>query len=162
MNTRRIRRTARPLALAALALLALAGPALGAVKTGTPNGEVLVGTNGADTLTGEGGDDTLKGLAGDDTYLFAAGWGDDTLREKAAYRVGGEKRPGGVDTLSFRGVAGGVTAYLVPEWRGVNAAFSAAFGTGGESVDLGASRVENAVGSPRDNDELFGGAGPNR
>jgi hypothetical protein len=161
MNASQLRTTARPLALAVLALLVVAGPAPGAVRTGTAGNDTLVGTNRNDQITGDAGDDTLKGLAGDDVYHFADGWGADTLEEKRAYRVGGEKQPGGVDTLSFRGVTAGVAAHLVPEWRGVNPAFSAALGLGGGRVDLGGSRLENVVGSPG-GDEIFGGVGPNR
>ena len=162
MNATPLRQAARALALAALALLALAGPALGAVRLGTPAGEALTGTNGKDAITGAGGNDVLKGLAGDDIYLFANGWGTDTLVEKIAYRVNGRDVPGGADTLSFRGVTGpGVQVFLIPQWRAVDSTYNRAKGPSGEAVDLGSSFVENVVGSP-DGDFLVGGGEANR
>jgi Ca2+-binding RTX toxin-like protein len=89
--------------LALPAALLLVPSSLGASRFGTDGTETLIGTNKADRITGAGGDDTLKGLAGNDTYYFADTWGSDTLEDLATYKVGGKTRPGGIDTLSFRG-----------------------------------------------------------
>ncbi|MEC3860643.1 tandem-95 repeat protein [Mesobacterium sp. TK19101] len=57
---------------------------------GSYNAESISGAGGNDTLTGRGGDDTLTGGTGNDllrgqsqndTYLFAPGFGDDTIFE---------------------------------------------------------------------------------
>ena len=57
---------------------------------GTAYDDTISGMGGNDTLYGNGGDDTLIGGAGDDylyggtgsdTYVFASGWGSDTISE---------------------------------------------------------------------------------
>ncbi len=142
----------RSLALAAAALLLTAAPTLGAIKIGTDQGETLTGTNGNDQLTGKGGDDVLKGLAGNDTYYFKGDFGNDTLAEKASYKVRGRKLPGGKDTLSFAGVSNSfLEVYLMPERATSTPFLNSAHGYpngGGPSsnVDLGTSVVENIVG----------------
>jgi hypothetical protein len=152
----------RPTLLAAALLAVLSLPGGAAVKLGTPASETVTGTKAKDAITGDAGDDLLQGLAGDDTYHFADGWGSDTLAEKARYRENGERVPGGADTLSFSGVtAGGVTVYLIPQWRGVDPGYSRVIGSAGDRVELNGSLVENAVGTPR-TDLLLGGAGANR
>ncbi len=158
-RTRRVRSAVAVVAIARALVLAGA-PALAALRMGTDNPEVLVGTHGKDQLTGLGGGDLLKGLAGNDTYYFADGWGNDTIEEKARYKVAGKQVPGGTDTLSFKGVSGGgVEVLLVPQW---GPGFNTASGPGGEAVALGASVVENVVGSQSPaNDAIGGGVGKN-
>lgn len=157
------RRPGRPLALATLLAALLALPAAAKNVVGTDSPETLTGTHGADRLLGLGGDDRLQGLAGNDVYLFGNGWGSDTLVEKPTYRVKGKKVPGGSDTLDFRGyTAGGVQVLLIPQWRGISPIFSSAGDfTLVDTVALGASRVENVIGTGAA-DTLAGAAGPNR
>ena len=90
---------------------------------GTDGAETLTGTSGNDAFTGKGGNDTLKGLAGNDVYYFVEGWGNDTVEEKASYKIGGKKLPGGIDTLSFAKVSGPVHAYLIRQWEYQNVAY---------------------------------------
>lgn len=142
-----------------IATLLLYSPlALAEVKMGTDNGETIAGTNSSDHLTGKGGNDALKGLAGNDVYHFADGFGKDELEERASYKVGRKTLPGGTDTLSFARHTFGVTARLVPGW--VAQDHNKVFAGPDNGVDLGASRVENVVGSLGD-DTLVGGAGKN-
>ncbi|BBL74371.1 beta strand repeat-containing protein [Methylomagnum ishizawai] len=42
-----------------------------------------------DTLDGGAGDDYLSGSSGDDTYIFAKGYGHDTINESSDYAYGG-------------------------------------------------------------------------
>ena len=51
------------------------------VYTGTEWAETLRGGAGDDTITGLGGDDRLSGGAGADTFVFAAGHGNDTIKD---------------------------------------------------------------------------------
>ena len=148
------------------ALVAGGGSGLAATRVGTDAGETLAGTANADRLTGKGGDDVLKGLAGDDVYHFEDGFGRDRLEEKARYKVRGRRLPGGKDTLDFSGVTGGrVLVYLIPEWGSYYHTAVRSYPI--DVVDLGASRVENAVGSAfvgdtvTRGDYLTGGGGPN-
>ncbi|MBR1190231.1 calcium-binding protein [Bradyrhizobium sp. AUGA SZCCT0160] len=48
---------------------------------GSSNGETLNGSTGADTLDGKAGNDYLIGGDGGDTYIFATGYGNDTVTE---------------------------------------------------------------------------------
>ena len=65
--------------------------------------DYLYGDAGADTLDGGSGNDQLDGGAGNDTYLFARGYGQDTIYETS-----------GTDTVRF---AAGITAADVFVWR---------------------------------------------
>lgn len=163
MPPTRRRRPIPWLAGATLLAASLALPAAAKDIVGTNGPETLAGTNGADRIVGLGGNDRLQGLAGNDAYIFGNGWGGDILVEKPTYLVNGKKVAGGNDTLDFRGfTGGGVVVGLVPEWRGVSPAYSAADANStADFVALGASRVENVIGSP-DGDFFTGGAGPNR
>ena len=51
------------------------------VLNGTAGDDVLYGYDGDDVLTGGDGDDTLSGGAGADLFVFAAGWGRDTIAD---------------------------------------------------------------------------------
>jgi hypothetical protein len=138
-------------------ILASGTPALSAIRIGTDQSETLTGTNGNDHLTGKGGNDTLRGLAGNDVYDFTDGWGGDTLEEKAKYKIGGKKVPGGTDTLSFRGVSSGsVAVRLLRQW---GPSYNGAFGSNGELVILGTSVVENAVGTRSSSPDILTGGG---
>lgn len=156
---RRARRTILALALAAATVLASSTIALAEIKVGTDLDDLLIGTNTSDRITGKGGADTLKGLAGNDTYHFANGFGEDRLEERAAYKVGKKKLPGGADTLSFARFGsdplwiGVVPAWAAHGYNGVNAGPD-------DGVELGASPVENVVGG-RSDDTIHGGAGKN-
>jgi Ca2+-binding RTX toxin-like protein len=119
---------------------------------GTGGSDRLYGGDGADTLTGGGGNDIV--LAGNGNDLIVAGSGDD-------YENGGS----GVDTLSFVGIAAGVTVNLA-----AGTAFSAATGSdalssienviGGAGNDLITGNDDaNALTGGGGNDTLDGGSG---
>jgi Ca2+-binding RTX toxin-like protein len=55
------------------------GNAADNVITGNAGNNLLTGQGGSDTLTGSAGRDTLSGGDGDDTFVFAAGFGKDTI-----------------------------------------------------------------------------------
>jgi hypothetical protein len=152
-------RASRIVLVALLGALLLPPAAFSAVRLGSDAEETLTGTHKADQITGGGGNDTLKGKAGNDTYYFANGWGTDTLVERATYNVGGKKKPGGRDTLSFRGVtAGAVDGSLVRQWGpDFNQVFSNT--GGGQRVDLRESVVENIVGTRSTNNDTLAGGG---
>nr|MBC8507270.1 hypothetical protein [Chloroflexota bacterium] len=63
----------------------------------------LSGTDAANVITGGPGDDTLSGKAGDDQYLFADGWGQDTLNDSD-----------GTDTLDFSAVSPAIADPIDP------------------------------------------------
>ncbi|MEJ2762138.1 MAG: hypothetical protein P8126_11605 [Gammaproteobacteria bacterium] len=65
--------------------------------------DTVTGGSDNDTLVGGSGDDTLSGGAGDDLYVFADGWGNDTILEEAEE---------GDDTLDFSAVTAGLTIQL--------------------------------------------------
>ena len=154
LNTRR---TIILLAAAMLAALMLSSTAaFAALRIGTDNSETIVGTNSPDLINGKGGSDTLKGLAGNDVYHFADNFGTDTLEEKATYKVGKKKLPGGTDTLNFSKVTTSVAASLIPQWPGRN--YGAAYPS---IVVLDSSVVENVTGGSFEGDSLLGGGATN-
>ena len=148
--------------LAAMAaLLAPTTAALAEIKVGTDGPETMVGTSSADHITGKGGNDLLQGKAANDTYHFEGSFGhnfgDDTLVETAT--VGTKKLPGGTDTLSFSQVSTGpVDIRMVPQWAALG--YNDVAAPNGDSVELGNSRVENAVGG-FGNDHISGGSAKN-
>jgi hypothetical protein len=153
------RRATLSLAVALAALLLFSPLALAEIKVGTDLDDMLVGTSSGDRITGKGGADTLKGLAGNDTYHFANGFGEDTLEERATYKVGTKTLPGGTDTLSFaRFGSDPLFVGVVPAWtvQGYNKVSAGP----DDGVTLGASPFENVVGG-RSDDEIHGGAGKN-
>jgi Ca2+-binding RTX toxin-like protein len=100
---------------------------------GSSGVNVLHGGGGADTLAGKGGKDALYGEDGDDTLVAS-------LASGSRYD-GGD----GMDTISYEGVASGITLYLS---GGPNA--------GGASNDIiVVGTIENARGSQH-NDVIFG------
>lgn len=60
---------------------------------GDSGNDILIGGDGNDTLDGGTGNDTLKGGSGDDTYIFAKGYGNDTIFDSE-----------GLNTLIFNGL----------------------------------------------------------
>lgn len=60
---------------------------------GDSGNDILIGDEGNDTLDGGTGNDTLKGGSGDDTYIFAKGYGNDTIIDSE-----------GLNTLRFKGL----------------------------------------------------------
>ena len=48
---------------------------------GTAGADAIKGSNADDTIVGNGGDDVLDGADGNDTYVYAAGDGNDTVRD---------------------------------------------------------------------------------
>jgi hypothetical protein len=150
----RARRTILTLALAAIALLASSTGALAEIKVGTDLDDIVVGTNGGDRITGKGGGDTLKGLAGNDTYHFANFFGEDSLEERATYKVGTKKLQGGTDTLSFaRFTSDPLWIGLVPAWaaqgyNGVNAGPD-------DGVELGGAGKNTYSGGLGGDDKLY-------
>ena len=71
---------------------------------GTPQIDQLTGNDFANTFTGGGGNDVLVGGEGDDTYIFADGWGDDTITETRD-----TTGAGGDDTFDFSQVTANLT-----------------------------------------------------
>ena len=152
--------------LALMAALLVAGPVLSALRIGTAGNDTLVGTNSADQFTGRAGNDLMRGLAGNDIYYFDDGFGNDTIEELATYKVGGKKKPGGIDALSFAKLnTGYLEIYLIRQWGpGWDQVYCSCIG----NVALGASVVENATAgsfatadSPSDYDQILGGAEKN-
>src|SRR5215212_9013212 len=134
LNTRR---TIILLAAAMLAALMLSSTAaFAALRIGTDNSETIVGTNSSDLINGKGGSDTLE--------------------EKATYKVGKKKLPGGTDTLNFSKVTTSVAASLIPQWPGRN--YGAAYPS---IVVLDSSVVENVTGGSFEGDSLLGGGATN-
>ncbi len=80
------------------------GSALGDEIDGRGGNDTLYGYAGNDTLTGGTGNDNLYGGIGDDTYVFATGFGSDTLTENVDE---------GTDTISF---TDGITLADVGMW----------------------------------------------
>ncbi|MCB1783825.1 MAG: calcium-binding protein [Alphaproteobacteria bacterium] len=72
----------------------VAGSVLNDTLYGNGGNDYLYGLDGNDILCGGTGNDKLYGSTGDDTYIFAVGFGTDTLDEKV-----GE----GTDTIKFVG-----------------------------------------------------------
>lgn len=148
--------------LAAMAaLLASATAALAEIKVGTDGPETIVGTSSADHITGKGGNDLLKGMAANDTYHFESSFGHtfghDTLVETAT--VGTKKLSGGTDTLNFSQVnTGPVDIRIVHQWAALG--YNDVAAPNGDAVELGTSRVENAVGG-FGNDHISGGSAKN-
>ena len=50
---------------------------------GTASGENIYGSGSADTIDGKGGNDYLEGGGGGDTYIYATGYGNDSIAEGA-------------------------------------------------------------------------------
>ena len=105
---------------------AAAGTAIGAAVTtvvGSANNDLLIGDAranelsggaGADWIRGEGGNDTLTGGAGRDSFVFAPGFGQDTIRDFVR----------GEDILDFQAFALNVTDFA--SWRQTHIAASGA------------------------------------
>ena len=70
------------------------GNTLGNVLTGNAGNNLMNGGGGADTLDGQGGNDTLAGGTGADSYVFARGYGVDTVQES-------DPSTGGRDSVRF-------------------------------------------------------------
>jgi hypothetical protein len=156
-----IRRALLLLSTMALVVLLAAGVALAEMRIGTDASETIVGTNSGDLINGKGGNDTLKGLAANDVYHFDDGLGHDTLIESAFVKVGKKKKPGGIDTLNFSQVSDQVNVKMVPQWGAQDYIYNrVSVGPFGQSVDLGTSPVENAVGGSN-HDLIIGGSAKN-
>lgn len=72
---------------------AISGGAGNDILYGDSGSDILIGGEGSDTLDGGTGNDTLKGGSGDDTYIFAKGYGNDTIIDSE-----------GLNTLRFKGL----------------------------------------------------------
>lgn len=72
---------------------AISGGAGNDILYGDSGSDILIGGEGNDTLDGGTGNDTLKGGSGDDTYIFAKGYGNDTIIDSE-----------GLNTLRFKGL----------------------------------------------------------
>ena len=101
---------------------------------GQANDDTIRGGAEADTLAGGPGADSLAGNGGNDTYLFADGFGVDTVLEDAG---------GGSDAMDFRAVTvplrvalGSVTATTAAGDRAVHAGNAIERVTGGSAEDL--------------------------
>ncbi|MEL7127931.1 MAG: calcium-binding protein [Pseudomonadota bacterium] len=64
---------------------------------GEDGADVLTGSNGDDQLTGDAGNDTLTGGTGSDSFIFADGYGQDTINDFDPSKVG--------EVLDLRGVS---------------------------------------------------------
>lgn len=95
----------------------------------------LYGNMGNDTLGGGSGNDLLAGGWGDDTYLFADGWGADTVRE---------------DGFPFSFLAGRDTA----DFSAVTAGLTVTRGAGTPRVTAGPNSVQ-----VREVERVIGGSG---
>jgi len=60
------------------------GGAGGDILTGNDGANTIYGGAGNDTISGGGGNDNLRGEDGSDTFIFAAGWGTDTITDSGA------------------------------------------------------------------------------
>ncbi len=70
--------------------------------TGGSSNDKLTGDDHPNVIMGGAGNDTLTGKGGDDMYVFANGWGSDTVVEAAS---------GGNDTILFYGYIGDTITY---------------------------------------------------
>src|SRR4029077_10294241 len=80
------------------------GNALANTMVGGAGNDTLSAVGGGDTITGGAGDDTMNGGTGNDTFLFAAGFGNDTIVGFDANATGGQ------DLLDLDSAALGVDA----------------------------------------------------
>ncbi len=124
--------------------------------------DLLNGGDGNDTLSGGEGDDILRGAAGDDTILggegndaLNGGSGNDTLLggqgDDFFVGIGGTDiidGGAGIDTNSFQGIGGSVTATVNEDGTG-----TASYGAVTESF----AGIENLTGS--DNDDVLTAVG---
>jgi Ca2+-binding RTX toxin-like protein len=67
------------------------GNSLANTIIGNSGANALAGGEGNDTLRGHGGNDSLTGDAGNDTFVFAAGYGVDTITDFAAGAAVGDR-----------------------------------------------------------------------
>lgn len=114
--------------------------------------DILNGQADADTLSGDRGPDALKGGPGDDTYLFADGWGKDTLSDDAALGTFGER-------LSFSLVTEPIVMDLIPaagrpEVRSGNNRLN--YGAGVSIVEVDGSSAGDVIRGENDADSLNG------
>ena len=72
--------------------------------TGSPQADTLTGDIRNNVINGGAGNDILAGLDGNDTYVFANGFGTDTVVETAL---------GGEDTLDFTALTSAITVTMV-------------------------------------------------
>ncbi|MBI5898513.1 MAG: RTX toxin, partial [Rhodocyclales bacterium] len=67
---------------------------------GTEAGDYLYGSSGDDVIAGLGGNDALDGGVGNDTYLFARGYGQDTITDELGtvdiIQLGADIAPGDI------------------------------------------------------------------
>jgi Ca2+-binding RTX toxin-like protein len=73
----------------------LYGTAYNDVIYGMAGSDTIYGNAGNDDIIGGAGNDNLYGGPGDDTYVFASGWGTDSVHESTG---------SGTDTISFTGI----------------------------------------------------------
>ncbi len=116
----------------------LDGSANNDILSGDGGDNVLTGNDGNDELNGGGGSDTLEG--GDGNDILAGGGGTDTID-------GGD----GIDTNSFAGIGGDVTATINDDGTG-----TASYGMVNETF----TNIENLTGS-NNNDNLTGNSDAN-
>ncbi len=84
LDTRELLRAAPP--------LTVLGTAGDDALFGSPYEDHLLGSGGDDLLDGQEGDDVLEGGLGNDVYLFARGYGEETVRDD-------DLSPGNLDTV---------------------------------------------------------------
>jgi Ca2+-binding RTX toxin-like protein len=139
-------------ALALIAALLLAGPALSKVLDGTNGADTLIGTKRNDKITGGEGLDLLKGRDGNDTYFFADNLGQDTLIEK---------RGQGMDTLDFSDLTSAAVGVLIVREFDQYDIFSLNNGAVLRDPEAGIPSIETVIGGQGAGDNLTTGGGPN-
>ncbi len=135
---------------------AVTGGSVADSLTGSSGNDTLTGGSGNDTLTGGAGNDSLAGGTGNDRYVFASGWGTDTVTENS-----GE----GTDSMDFSAVTSSLTETIgagVTVSDGTNTATASGNvenvqgGIGNDSFTFAAtgSITGNVDGGPAGNDSL--------
>ncbi len=104
--------------------------------SGGSGNDTLTGTAGANRITGNSGDDVLNGGDGDDAYIFADGWGSDTINETAGQGSDSVDFSAATSALRFIIATGAVTG-------------------GGNSLAQSGSTVENMTGGTGDDTFVF-------
>src|SRR5262245_4557872 len=88
------------------------GNGLANALTGGAGNDTLSGGGGDDTITGGAGNDTMNGNAGNDSFMFAAGFGSDTIAGFDANPAGGGQDLLDLDSLSLGVNAGNFAAHV--------------------------------------------------
>jgi Ca2+-binding RTX toxin-like protein len=110
---------------------------------GSPYADSLTGDENANMITGLGGNDILNGLGGDDIYVFADGWGQDTVLESS---------DGGSDTFDFTAVSADLRFIFAED-------FCVSDNSGENKVFQSGGEIENCLGGSGNDTFVFSGSG---